>query len=72
MLAVPPAFLEQLHLKAGAPVGMAIDGSRLIIVSSSRPRYTLTELLATSHYSEPQSPQDREWLVAPTVGKEIP
>ncbi len=71
MLAVPPAFLEQLHLKAGAPVGVAVDGGRLIVVSSSRQRYTLAELLAASDYSEPQTPQDREWLDAPAVGKEI-
>ena len=25
MLAVPPAFLEQLHLQAGATVGLTID-----------------------------------------------
>lgn len=25
MLAVPPAFLEQLHLQAGATVGLAVD-----------------------------------------------
>lgn len=71
MLAVPPAFLEQLHLKAGAPVGVAVDGGRLIVVSSSPPRYTLAELLAASDYSEPQTPKDREWLDAPAVGKEI-
>ena len=71
MLAVPPALLELLQLKAGAPVGVAVDGRRLIVEASPRPRYTLAELLAASDYSEPVTPEDREWLDAPAVGKEI-
>jgi len=31
MLAVPPAFLDQLHLQAGAVVGLAIDQGRLVV-----------------------------------------
>lgn len=71
MLAVPPALLELLHLKAGAAVGVAVDGGRLIVESSPRPRYSLTELLAASDYSHGPSPEDREWLDAPAVGNEI-
>lgn len=71
MLAVPPALLDLLHLKAGAPVGVAVDGGRLIVESSPRPRYSLAELLAGSDYSETLSPEEREWLDAPAVGKEI-
>jgi antitoxin ChpS len=71
MLAVPPAFLDLLHLKAGASVGMAVDGGRLVVEASSRPRYTMAELLAASDYSEGAVPEDREWLDAPAVGKEI-
>ncbi len=71
MLAVPPAFLELLHLKAGAAVAIAVDGERLVIEATPRPRYTLDELLATSDYREPLSPEEREWVDAPSVGKEI-
>jgi antitoxin ChpS len=71
MLAVPPAFLDLLHLKAGAPVGVAVDGGRLVVEASPRRRYTLAELLAASDYSEPLTPADREWLDAPAVGKEL-
>ena len=71
MLAVPPAFLDLLHLKAGASVGVAVDGGRLVVEASPRPRYTLAELLAASDYSEGISPEDREWLDAPAIGKEI-
>jgi antitoxin ChpS len=71
MLAVPPALLDLLNLKAGAPVGVAVDGDRLVVEASPRRRYTLAELLATSDYSGSPSPGDREWLDASAVGKEI-
>ena len=71
MLAVPPALLDLLHLKAGASVGVAVDDGRLVVEASPRPRYTLAELLAASDYSEGVSPEDREWLDAPAIGKEL-
>jgi antitoxin ChpS len=71
MLAVPPAFLDLLQLKAGASVGVAIDGGRLIVEASPRPRYTLAQLLAESDYSQAMPPEDGEWLEARAVGKEI-
>lgn len=70
MLAVPPAILDLLHLKAGATVGVAVDGGRLVVEPSPRPRYTLAELLAASDYSQPQPPEEREWVDAPAVGGE--
>ena len=71
MLAVPPALLDLLHLEAGAAVGIAIDGERLVIEAAPRPRYTMAELLSASDYSEAPLTEDREWLDAPAVGKEL-
>ncbi|MEO8662037.1 MAG: antitoxin [Bryobacteraceae bacterium] len=71
MLAVPPAFLDQLHLKAGATVGLAVTDGRLVVEPKPRPRYTLAELLAASDYSIPQPPEEREWVDAPAVGTEL-
>ncbi len=71
MLAVPPALLDLLHLKAGAAVGVTVDGGRLVIEASPKPRYTLAELLAASDYSQPHSVEELEWIDAPAVGKEI-
>ena len=71
MMVVPPAFLELLHLRAGAAVGVAVDGGRLVVEPKPRPRYTLAELLAASDYSQPQAPDQREWIDAPTVGAEL-
>jgi antitoxin ChpS len=69
MLAVPPVLLELLQLKAGATVGVAVDGGRLVVEASPRPRYTMAELLAASDYA--QDTEDRAWLDARAVGKEL-
>jgi len=72
MLTVPPALLDVLHLSPGAKVGLAVDNGRLVVEPQSRPRYTLTELLAASDYSQPQPSEEREWVDAPEVGRERP
>jgi len=71
MLAIPPAILDLLHLSAGAKVGLAVDGGRLVVEPRARPRYTLAELLAVSDYSQQQPPEEREWADAPAVGGEL-
>jgi antitoxin ChpS len=71
MLAIPPAILDLLNLRAGATVGLAVDGDRLVIETKPQPRYTLAELLAASDYSQPRSAEDQEWIDAPPVGREL-
>ncbi|HEX5486987.1 MAG TPA: antitoxin [Limnobacter sp.] len=71
MLAVPPVLLEQLHLQAGATVGISVSEGQLVIVPKPKPRYTLAELLAASDYSQPQTPEEREWIDAPNTGGEL-
>jgi len=73
MLAVPPAILDQLHLKAGATVGLAVDGERLVMQSRPKPRYTLEELLAKCDpmADAEMSEEDRIWINLPPVGREL-
>jgi len=71
MLIVPPAFLDQLHLQVGSTVGLAVDHGCLVINPKPRPHYTLAELLAASDYSQPQPPEEREWVDAPAAGDEL-
>ncbi len=71
MMAVPPAFLDLLHLQAGATVGMVVDGGRLVVEPTPRPRYTLDELLAQCDSSAELSTEDREWLDSKPVGGEL-
>ncbi|MCK6442996.1 AbrB/MazE/SpoVT family DNA-binding domain-containing protein [Elstera cyanobacteriorum] len=71
MLTVPPALLEQLSLAAGSAVSLAVEDGRLIVDPAPPVRYTLEDLLAASDYAIPMSQEERAWLDAPTVGREI-
>jgi len=71
MLAVPPALLDILQLTAGSKVGLTVDNDRLVVERAARPRYTMAELLAASDYSGPQPAEEREWVDAPAVGREL-
>jgi antitoxin ChpS len=71
MMLVPPAILDLLHLRAGATVGVSVEGGRLVVEPSPRPRYTLDELLAQCDASVEASAEDREWLAAKPVGHEL-
>jgi len=71
MLAVPPILLEQLHLQTNAKVDLTVDDGQLLVTPVARPRYTMAELLADSDYSQPQPPEEREWVDAPAVGGEL-
>lgn len=71
MLAVPPAILDLLHLHAGATVGVSVDGGRLVIEPQPRPHYTLDELLAQCDTAAEQTEEEREWLDAEPVGREL-
>lgn len=62
MLAVPRAILDMLHLEAGATVGLAVDGERLVVLPQPKPRYTLDELLAQYDPQPEISEEDRAWL----------
>lgn len=71
MMAVPPAVLELLHLRAGARVGLAVDDGRLVVEPQARPRYTLDELLAQCDASAELTLEEREWLDDEPAGREL-
>ncbi len=73
MLVIPPAILDQLNLKAGDSVGVAVDGERLVVQSMPRPHYALDELLARCDPNAPMEipEEDRLWLNLPPVGREL-
>ena len=71
MLAVPPPFLELLHLHAGATVGLAVDHGRLVVEPTLRPHYSLDELLAQCDASAEISAEDYAWLDSKPVGREL-
>ncbi len=70
MFAIPKPMLEGLNLHANQQVGVSISNGRIIIEPKVRPRYSLTELMAQCDLEQPMTAEDREWLAAPTVGRE--
>jgi antitoxin ChpS len=73
MLAVPPALLDVLHLAPGAKVGLTVDNGRLVVEPKARPHYSMAELLAEAEAAGtyPLPAEQREWIDAPAVGKEL-
>lgn len=49
---------------------LVVDG-KLVVEPQPKPRYTMAELLAQSDYAQPQPAEEREWVDAPAVGKEL-
>ena len=71
MLTVPPMFLEQLHLQAGACVSLAVSDGQLVVNPKPRPRYNMAELLAVSEYANPKTKEENEWVQGAAVGGEL-
>ena len=71
MLAVPPALLDVLNLVEGARVDIGVEDGRLIVAPRTRPSYSLKELLAQCDDTAPDDRDDRAWVEASPVGKEL-
>ena len=71
MLAVPPALLDLLNLGVGAKVDIGVENGRLVVAPRLRPSYTLDELLAQCDETDSPSDEDRAWIDAQPVGKEL-
>ena len=68
MLAVPPAFLDQLHLQAGATVGLAVDHGCLVV--SQPPAALHARRAARSALFQRSRPRNVNGLM-PAVGGEL-
>ena len=71
MLAVPPALLDLLNLRAGAEVAVAVADGKLVIEPAPRKRYALAELLAECDANADVSAEDRDWLDGGPRGSEL-
>ena len=65
MLAVPPAFLDQLHLQVGTVVGLAIDHDCLVVASQTTSALHARGAAGHFELSQPQLAAEREWVDAP-------
>ena len=71
MLAVSPAFLEELKICPGSIVDVALREGQLIVKPITKPKYTLAELLAKCDPNAKMPKEDKLWLSSSPVGKEI-
>ena len=71
ILSVPPAILDLLSLAVGAKVDIGVENGRMVVEPRKRPTYTLDELLAQCEETDAPSAEDRAWLEAKPVGREL-
>ena len=64
-------LLDLLNLRVGAKVDIDVKDGRLVIEPNVRPRYSLDELLAQCDENDTLSSEDRAWIDAKPVGKEL-
>ena len=67
MMAVPPAVLELLQMRAGDKLSLSVEDGRIVVHPQPRPSYSLDQLLAEVDAAAP----DRDWLDAAPVGAEL-
>ena len=71
MLAVRPALLDLVNLGVGAKVRIGVEDGRPVVEPTTRPRYTLEDLLAQCDDAAAPSAEDRAWHDARPVGNEL-
>ena len=76
MLAVPPALLDMMRVRAGSRVGIAVEDGKLIVKPQSRQRrarYTLEELIAqcSPRKTARRSKADAAWTAGMAAGREL-
>ena len=72
-MTVPARARDALQLTEGQQMTVSVEGTRLVLEPSqpARPAYTLDELLAQCDFDQPYSDEERAWLDAPPVGREL-
>lgn len=70
MMAVPRAYLDQLHLHADSQVEIQIEQGHLI-VEPAPPKYSLEELLAECDTTAAPSADEHEWMDSHPIGREL-
>ena len=68
---IPAAVLEAAHVDLDQVVDVREEAGRIVIEPvRTRPRYTLSELVAQCNPRKRLSREEREWIDAPPVGRE--
>ena len=71
LVALPKHSLERLNLRPGSRVRVAVERGKVTLTPISKPRYTLSQLLAKCDFKRKASTGERAWQAAKPVGKEL-
>ena len=71
MLAIPPAILDLMGLRAGSEISLALDGDRLILHKPPKNTYTLEDLLSECDFESTACEEDHLWLSSQPAGREV-
>lgn len=79
MMTVPASARDALHLREGQEMTVAVEGEAIVlkpvieqtVLLYRKPKYTLDELVAQSDPDAPASEEEREWMDAPAMGREV-
>ena len=64
--------IDALGLKEGSALEVSIEGSSVLLrPSKQRKKYKIEDLLAECDYSLPMDEEERAWIDAPRVGREL-
>lgn len=73
VMTVPAGARDALHLVAGQVLNIEVADDALVLkaVRVRRPKYTIEELVAQCDFDVPLSDEERVWLDAAPVGREL-
>lgn len=73
VMTIPASARKALSLSEGEEMSVAIEGGGIRVepVRQERPHYTLTQLLAQCDPEKPYSDEEKHWVNAEPVGREI-
>ena len=71
IVSLPKAYLDQLGLKADAPVTIDVVDGKIVIEGRNPGRIGLAARLEMCDFSRPMSAEEREWIDAPPAGDEV-
>ncbi len=69
-LRIPAVTMRAWGIEEGQAVALNVEDGALVARPTQK-RYTLAELLARCDLSKPISAEEREWIDAPAVGREL-
>ncbi len=72
VMTVPASVRDALELSEGQRLSVVVDNGRMVL-EPTKPRktYSLDELIAQCDFEQPYSEEERAWLDAPPVGREL-